>query len=265
MRAVASCLVTFATLHSTTMGMIAMLLTRGVRLFLLASPVFALAFAAFPDMRASAQPLSAHAAKQCPDLLVNVAGGSEIERTVVCEAAGYAIASLEQCAIALRRSINIELNDVVRNPFGGQIFGRLDLQHDLVLLTRLKTVQPLVQDTPYRSFAPTEFFRSMVIHEVVHAVMNQNYRRQPLSRAAWEDPAYAIQLESLAAETRESFLLTRSTSASVEDLPFNDIILGFDPYLFAARAYHHLASPRSRCATLQELLNGDPEFIVVIE
>jgi hypothetical protein len=105
----------------------------------------------------------------------------------------------------------------------------------------------------------------MVVHEVVHAIMNQNYRRQPLSRAAWEYPAYAIQLESLAAETRESFLLTRSKSSPSDGIMLNDIMLGFDPYLFAARAYHHLASSVSRCAKLRDLLNGDPDFIAVIE
>jgi hypothetical protein len=218
-----------------------------------------------PELIAGAQPQSVHATGSCPNLLVSVAGSSDAERDAVCEAADATIARLDACAIVQRRPIDIELRDVVLNPFGGRIFGRLDRQHDLVLLTRFEAVRPLVLETPYRSFAPAEFYRSMVVHEVVHAIMNQNYRRQPLSRAAWEYPAYAIQLESLAAETRESFLLTRSKSSPSDGIMLNDIMLGFDPYLFAARAYHHLASSVSRCAKLRDLLNGDPDFIAVIE
>jgi hypothetical protein len=232
-----------------------------MRRFLLA----ALIFLNLPELIAVAQPQSVHAARACPNLLVNVAGSSETERNVVCVAADYAIASLEACAILPRQPINIELSDAVRSPFGGQIFGRLDLQTDLVLLTRFEAVPPLVRETPYGSFAPAEFYRSMVVHEVVHAIMSQNYRRQPSTRAAWEYPAYAIQLESLAAETRESFLLTWSTSSPTDSVPLNDIILGFDPYLFAASAYHHLASSLSRCAKLRDLLGGDPDFIAIIE
>ena len=212
-----------------------------------------------------AQPLSVHSPTQCPDLLVNVAGGSDVERAAVCEAAGYAIARLEQCAIAQHRPINIELSDVVRGAFGGRIFGRLDMQHDVVLITRLASVEVLVQDTPYRLFALTEFHRSLTIHEVVHAVMNHNYRRQPASRAAWEYPAYAIQLESLPAETLESFLMAKATKAVWDGSLFNDIVLAFDPDYFAAMAYHHLSSSRGRCASLHEVLRGDPNFIAVLD
>jgi hypothetical protein len=263
MRAVASCPVTFANLSSRAMGASAMLLMllRKMQRFMLA----ALILLNLPELIAAAQPQSVHAARACPDLLVNVAGSSETERNVVCVAADYAIASLEACAILQRQPINIELSDVVRSPFGSQIFGRLDLQNDLVLLTRFEAVRPLVRETPYRSFALAEFYRSMVVHEIVHAIMNQNYRRRPSSRAAWEYPAYAIQLESLAAETRESFLFTRSANSPADSMPLNDIILGFDPYLFAARAYNHLASSQSRCAKLRDLLGGDPDFIDIIE
>jgi hypothetical protein len=245
------------------MGMTAMLITLSTRVQLLL--IASLALAALPDMRATAQPLSVHAPRQCADLLVNVAGGSDVEQAAVCEAAGYAIARLEQCAIAQRRPINIELRDVVRDPFGGRIFGRLDLQRDLVLLTSLASLDALVRDTPYQTLALTEFHRSLAIHEVVHAVMNHNYRRQPTSRAAWEYPAYAIQLESLSAATHESFLVAKAAKAVWDGSLFNDIILGFDPYYFAAMAYHHLSSSGNRCASLHEVLTGGHNFIAAIE
>jgi hypothetical protein len=240
-----------------------------VRIFLFAGFVLLGLFVglsvALLEMRATAQPLSVHTPKQCTDLLVHVAGGSDVEQAAVCDAAGYAIARLEQCAIAQRRPINIELRDVVRDPFGSRIFGRLDLQHDVVFLTSFASLEALARDTPYQSFALAEFHRSLAVHEVVHAVMNHNYRRQPTTRAAWEYPAYAIQLESLPAETRESFLLAKAAKTPWDGSLLNDIILAFDPYYFAAMAYQHLSSSRNRCASLHEVLTGGPNFIAAIE
>lgn len=249
-----------------------MLLTlgAGVRVFFLFAS-FALVgllvglLVALLGMRATAQPLSVHSPRPCLNLLVNVAGGSDIEQAAVCEAAGYAVARLEQCAIDQHRLINIELHDVVRDPFGRRIFGRLDPRHDIVLLTRIASVEALVRETPFRSFTLTEFHRSLAVHEVVHAVMNHNFRRQPTSRAAWEYPAYAIQLESLPVEALQSFLLAKATKAVWDGSLFNDIVLAFDPDYFAAMAYYHLSSSRSQCATLHEVLRGDSNFIAVLD
>lgn len=225
-------------------------------------PCAALFFIALPHMIASAQPQSVQA-ESCPNLRVNVVGSAGTEHSSVCEAARYAITRLHQCMISQRRPITIELRDVVRDPFGTQIFGRLDPRDDVVFLTKTDRLQPLVQETPYRTFPPAEFHRSLVVHEVVHAVMSQNYRRSPDSRAAWEYPAYAIQLESVASEARAAFLAVTSREPAGQ-LLFNDVILGADPYLFAAFAYHHLASSDGGCAGLHKLLDGQAHFIAVL-
>lgn len=205
-----------------------------------------------------------HAVDACPNARVTVAGAAPAERDAVCAAAVRAIYRLARCGVAQIRPVRVEIAEIVRSPLGTPIFGRFDLGHDIVFLTGFAKMDALVEDTPYMTLSRDDFHASLVVHEVVHAVMHQNYRRQPASRAAYEYPAYAIQLDSIAEESRARFLLAKAANAADAGLLFNDIVLGLDPFFFAARAYQHFASSFRSCGYLHDLLNGEVDFIVTL-
>ena len=69
--------------------------------------------------------------------------------------------------------------------------------------------------------------------------MHQNLRQPAASHAAYEYPAYALQIESLAPSVREQFLRSFDQETIRADVMFNDSILFFDPFFFAAQAYRH--------------------------
>lgn len=213
----------------------------------------------------AAQPASGHHAPwACSSVPVEVAAASAGEREVICRGAGEAIARLRRCGIAQRQVIRVEVSDVVRSPLGTPIFGRFDLASEVVFVVALSRLDSLIGDLPYRDLPRVGFYRSLVVHEVVHALMHQNYRRQPASRAAWEYPAYAIQFESILDPQEGDPSFTGGTAAGHANLLFNDIILGFDPFLFARMAYEHFASSTDGCANLRRLLAGDVEFVVTL-
>jgi hypothetical protein len=204
----------------------------------------------------------------CPTEFVDVAGASSAERLLICEAAADAVRLLGRCQIFLRRPLHIEVSGAVRNPFGNAIFGRFDAAQDIAFLTRLENIAPMIGDTAYSGMPLPDFYRSLVVHEVVHGSMHQNYRRPPTSRAASEYPAYALQVASLAPGLREKFMQTadnRGGSDGGSHLLFNDIVLSFDPYFFAARAYAHFAAASGGCSGLRALLEGDVQFVVRLE
>lgn len=213
---------------------------------------------------ANATPVaSERATVPCAGVMASTITASDAEHHVICEAAEAAIDRLSQCAITLKRPLSIKVSDVVRNPFGTAIFGRFDGEMDTILVTRSGNIESLAGDTPYRELPLPDFYRSLIVHEVVHAAMHQNYRRQPTSRAAYEYPAYALQLDLLTPVARDRLL---STSRAHEDrsILFNDIVLSFDPFLFAARAYEHFAAPGVSCSRLQTLLDGEVDFIITL-
>jgi len=94
--------------------------------------------------------------------------------------------------------------------------------------------------------------------------MHQNLKRPAMSHAAYEYPAYALQIESLPSNVRDKFLETINNRAGRGDLLFNDYILFFDPFFFAARAYEHFKASANGCAYLLGLLEGEVAFILTL-
>jgi uncharacterized protein DUF6639 len=204
--------------------------------------------------------------QRCPGVAVDVTTASDDERRLVCSAAATAVQLVGRCGIALRQPLQVEVASEVHHPLRhGVILGFFDTKRERVLVTQEANVPALVKGTPYAALPQRDFYKSLIVHEVVHAVMHQNLKRPAATHAAHEYPAYALQIESLAANVRDTFLKTFDQSAVKADAtPFTDLILFFDPYVFAARAYQHFKASPDGCAHLRALLAGEAPFIATL-
>jgi hypothetical protein len=203
---------------------------------------------------------------RCPAIPVDVIADSAEEHRMACSSASTALELLGQCGIAPRRPLRLEVLHEVRHPFGKHsIFGFFDPKPETVFVTQEASVPSLVVGTPYSELPRRDFFHSLIVHEVVHSVMHQNFRRQPTSHAAYEYPAYALQIKSLPPNIREQFLQFFEQDAIRADTMFNDSVLMFDPFSFAAQAYRHFkAAGADGCAHLNALLDGEAPFILTM-
>ena len=202
------------------------------------------------------------APERCPAAAVDVSAASADERRLACSAASHALELLGQCGIALSRPLRVQIMSEVRHPLSREpIFGFFDTKHERVLVAEEANVASLVKDTPYAQLPLRAFYRSLIVHEVVHGVMHQNLKRQPTSHSAHEYPAYALQIASLPSDVRDSFLRSVPNRARPGEFMFNDAILFFDPFFFAAQAYEHFQASGDGCAHLTALLGGDVTFI----
>ena len=199
--------------------------------------------------------------ERCTEASIDVAVGSSGGRRLVCSAASRAIDRLGRCNITLKRPFRIQVLDEVRHPHhGGVIFGFYDIAREIVSVTSYDNIPDLVTGTPYSELQPLEFYKSLVFHEVVHVVMHQNQTHEPKARASYEYPAYALQIESLPPKERYAFLLAATGRRDPKEYNFSDLILMFDPFFFAARAYRHFKASPNRCAYLHLLLKGKAPF-----
>jgi hypothetical protein len=150
----------------------------------------------------------------------------------------------------------------LRHPTGLPALGFFDAKHEKVLIIHYDNVSSLVKGTPYAVLPQPELYRSLIVHEVVHAVMHQNLRRKASNHAAYEYPAYALQIASFAATVRDKFLQTVGRSTPHTDFLFSDSVLLLDPFVFAARAYQHFSASAKGCDHLVALLEGEATFIL---
>jgi hypothetical protein len=204
------------------------------------------------------------AQERCPDVPVEVTAASSDERLLACSAASDAIQLLGRCEISLRRPLQVEILSEVRHPFSGPILGLFDTKKERVLVTKFANIPALVSDTPYRVLPQHEFYKSLIVHEIIHGVMHQNLKRPATSHSAYEYPAYALQIESLPPSVRDQFLHSFDQQALRPDALFNDSVLFFDPFFFAARAYEHFKASADGCAHLRALIDGEVAFILTM-
>ena len=217
-----------------------------------------------PDQSSAVAKLASLAGvERCRGTPVDVTAASPEERSLACSAANDAVQLLGRCGISLRRPLHVQILSEVRHPFSGAIFGLFDIKQDKVLVTQEANIPSLVNDTPYAKLPQRDFYRSLIVHEVIHGVMHQNLKRPATSHAAYEYPAYALQIESLSPNVREQFLQSFEQDAIRADAIFNDSILMFDPFYFAAQAYRHFKAGNG-CAHLNALLDGEVPFILTM-
>jgi hypothetical protein len=144
------------------------------------------------------------------------------------------------------------------------VFGLFHPKDGEVLVGQEASISALAEGTPYSKLRPRDLQESLIVHEIVHAVMHQNLKWQPTSYAVYEYPAYALQIESLTLHAREAFLGAVPNRAGPGHLLFNDMVLFGNPFFFAASAYEHFKATGNGCAHLNALLYGEVDFIVTL-
>jgi hypothetical protein len=200
--------------------------------------------------------------ERCAEGPVDVTAASVEERRLVCSAAHDAVQRLGRCEIPLRRPLDVQIVNEVRHPLSREpIFGFFDTKRERVIISREAAIPSLAEGTPYAELPQRDFYRSLIVHEVVHGVMHQNLKRSATSHAAYEYPAYALQMDSLPPDVRDRFLSAIPNRARSGELVLNDAILFFDPFFFAVHAYEHLKSAADGCAQLHALLEGNASFV----
>lgn len=224
------------------------------------------AFTAAPTSLPDQTPILARGADtaadpRCPAIPIDVIAESPKERNVACSAASIALELLGQCGIVPHRPLHLEVLREVKHPFGTRsIFGFFDNKLETIFVTQEENVPSLVAGTPYDALPRDVFYRSLIVHELVHGVMHQNFKRQPASHAAYEYPAYVLQIASLPTVERAKFLQSIPNNTDPNAYVLNDYVLFFDPFYFAAHAYRHF-SVAGGCAHLTALLQGEVAFI----
>lgn len=183
-----------------------------------------------------------------------VTGANEDESILIRAGAQQALDLLARCRITPRQTIDIRVQEEIRHPLAGLIFGYYDLDARYIALAHFASIPGLMQGTPYEGIPHRDFFQSLAVHEVVHSVMHQNLKQSAQNQASYEYPAYALQIASLPVEARALFLKAFDSERIRKAAPFSDTILSFAPHVFAARAYEDFAGSSDGCERLRAIM-----------
>ena len=144
----------------------------------------------------------------CAQSTIVISGPVEDDRKLACSGAHLAIELLGRCGISLHRPLRLEIAEQIVHPFGRPVLAFFDVAEERILVRSSQRVAAAVSNTPFAAVSPREFYVSIVVHEAVHGVLQQNSEGSLLSHIANEYLAYALQIESLPANARRAFLLS---------------------------------------------------------
>ncbi len=102
----------------------------------------------------------------------------------------------------------------------------------------------------------TALYRSIIVHEVAHAIVASHFTIDRPDVTAHEYLAYAAQIDSLPSALRERILKESAPSTREASAQFNLFVLGMNPDRFATLAWRHWHQPENGSAFVQQVLAG---------
>ncbi len=205
------------------------------------------------------------AARACDTPLVTVDTPDRELHERVCDVVASALPMLERCQLELTNSITINFSDGLGYP--NQLC--LGLYHHgdrrIELLNPDAFEDAHVKSALWTSIPVAEHFNSIVVHELTHAHVGQVAPAEPPCRADWEYVAYAMQIESLRASTRDAFIAGAGAAPPVTIEEVNSITLVFSPPLFAAKAWLHFSDPENGCDFVGKIIRGERTLMMLPE
>lgn len=176
---------------------------------------------------------------------------------LICSAAEKAKAFLGNCNLEANVPISIIVNSDSSAEF--EHYGSFDPSKNVIsLASRDAVAARLSDDKNRRGVDPTEYYWSVVVHEVMHRLSTYVTRDKPIPRVSHEYLAYAAHFDALSEASKE-FLLKRYSRHKRSVMP-DDFLLLMDPVAFAAVSYFHFQEAGDRCATIRRVLSGELQF-----
>lgn len=196
----------------------------------------------------------------CPDLPVDVEASRASDRGEVCAAARMALDYLAPLGLMPRSMLRVRVADQPFEAPLNHLPGYYDPQTERIEVLS----QRLILDSPAARIlglpAAPDLYRSLVIHEITHAVALSHGGVQP-RRVAHEYIAFAVQLAALP-ETQRREIIGRAGVDGFENLDaLSEAYLLIAPNRFAVKAYLHFSVSDDPGALVRELLmqRGGPQ------
>ena len=190
---------------------------------------------------------------RCPNRNVTVHSAARGDAETACEAAGEAISFLVAQGLDTTGAVKVDL--VHKIPVAGlPTIGCYDHPHRLVyVLTfseflKLKTWSELPVDRT--------LYKSLVAHEVSHAVAAANFSVPKPSTLAQEYIAYVAQLATMPVGYRERVLKQFAVEGYDSADEMSVTFYAISPFRFGIKVYRHFLKPGNGKVFLKDVLSG---------
>jgi hypothetical protein len=194
----------------------------------------------------------------CETAPVTVTGQSQEHLSMACQAVLVAQELFSQCNMpALPKSLRVDiLQDLQPGCVG--LFHCGEAQID-VLPPKLMS-ERRGKENAFAFLSETEFFRSVIVHELAHAAFEDVPCILESCRATTEYIAYNMQVMSLDDHLRQIYSDNSKRDRPILKDEINVMVLSIAPNVFAQKAWEHLTEKDEPCNFVKRIAAGDVTF-----
>lgn len=196
----------------------------------------------------------------CDPSQISVVARSEDEADRACAAASEADARLRDLGLTIAQPVLIEVTEVLDFAPGSCVAFYNTFDHSIQVLPADCLDDRGGRASTFPDMDPDILFDSLILHEMVHAYLDQHPKGHLLPRIAHEYLAYAIQIESFPDDTRNRILEKADVAEPVRLEHINEAVLNLSPLVFAAMAWHHFSDQGGDAALVRRILTGEMIF-----
>ena len=198
--------------------------------------------------------------KQCKHNVVVFSTNSE-DAITACEAAKSATLFLKELGLVHDRQLRIEIVAKPRGEIPIRAYGCYNHRSKIVgVLSYDDCTQVALERLPYGLALTREMYKSFIVHEVGHAIVDENSSGRPVSRLAHECMAYITQFGTMNHILRKR-ILDRFAHLSISSLTeLSTLTYLMSPDVFAVKCYKHFIKQNDKKGFINDFLIGKTKF-----
>jgi hypothetical protein len=193
---------------------------------------------------------------QCPGIHIDSSVVTAAEKRLICRAANEVQGFFKSYGIAQKARIRIHIASADIDPRLPHI-GSYSAQRQTISILSQSQVQCLGDNSRLFGLPMDDtLYRSVVVHELAHAIADQNFGYEHPSLVAQEYVAYVAQLATLEPALREKILVANALPGYRDVDEMSCVYYAMDPSGFGIKAYRHFAALPHPGEFLRRWLSG---------
>ena len=192
---------------------------------------------------------------RCADTGVTVVADSQDEIDLACQGATDAIGFMRARGMQVEQPFQLHLVGVLPEPAQRySAAGCYVRAEQRAYVLRLAVCRR--ESRPFDLPLDRTMYRSVIAHEVAHAIAGHNFAAAEPGLLAQEYVAYVTQLAVMPAEMLNRILAQFPGTGFESEAQMELFVLLMDPNRFAVEAYRHFSKPENGTAFLRKVLTG---------
>ena len=179
------------------------------------------------------------------------------EAQAVCKLVSDALPQLQDCHMPVKLPVKIIVSDEMRGV-GPRCLGYYQCESSEIYVRSAEGMaQSIDPEGAYSQIETDVFFESIVVHELAHALFQQNACVSAVCADNHEYVGHAMQMVWLPEDARAQIVQEYAQEPPIDPMLLNGFIAAMAPDRYAALVWQHFSEPENGCNFVQRLLIGE--------